>query len=179
MNNNTFVHKYIRTLINKNDVTVDMTSGNGNDTLYLAELSGFVYAFDISKQAIERTTEKIQGYNNVRLINDNHINIDRYGISDIRLFIFNLGYLPNSDNSTITSAQDTLAAFKKAYALLKDDGYIIITFYLGHHGGKSEYYLLDEYIRKNNIKVMEKYSQQKIDSPITYVIRKDHSSTSI
>ena len=39
MNNNTFVHKYIKGLINKKDICVDMTMGNGNDTYYLATLS--------------------------------------------------------------------------------------------------------------------------------------------
>ena len=60
---------------------------------------------------------------------------------------------------------------KKAYELILD-GYIIITFYIGHIGGKDEYYLLDNYIKENNILVLEKYRQDKIDSPITYIIKK-------
>ena len=51
-------------------------------------------------------------------------------------------------------------------------GYIAITFYLGHSGGKDEYYHLDKYIKDNNILVLEKYKQDKIDSPITYIIKK-------
>ena len=39
MNNNTFVHKYIKGLINNNDEVVDMTMGNGFDTLFLANIS--------------------------------------------------------------------------------------------------------------------------------------------
>jgi len=34
MNNNTFVHKYLKPLIKKEDTVVDMTAGNGNDTLF-------------------------------------------------------------------------------------------------------------------------------------------------
>ena len=132
MNNNTFVHKYIKTLIDKDDITVDMTCGNGNDTLFLSTYSKLVYAFDISKLAIENTNKRINSKNNVVLINDSHCNIDNYIKEKVKLFIFNLGYLPNTDIVSITNAKDSLIAFKKAYALLKDNGYIVITFYLKH-----------------------------------------------
>ena len=171
MNNNTFIHKYIKPLINENDVCVDMTTGNGFDTLLLSSLAKKVYGFDISKQAIENTKNKLIK-NNVILINDNHINVDNYINEEIKLFIFNLGYLPHSDNNIITKADETLIAFKKAYNLLKENGYIIITFYIGHIGGKDEYYLLDKYIKENKIKVIERYKQDKINSPITYIIKK-------
>lgn len=173
MNNNTFVHKYIKTLIHENDICVDMTVGNGNDTLLLAKSCKYVYGFDISKQAISNTQEKIKDFDNVKLINDSHDNIDLYNIKDIKLFIFNLGYLPHSDETSITKKDTTLSAFKKAYNLLTDNGYIIITFYLGHPGGKDEYYLLDNYIKEKNLLILEKYRQDKIDSPITYIIKKN------
>ena len=171
MNNNTFIHKYIKPLINENDVCVDMTTGNGFDTLLLSSLAKKVYGFDISKQAIENTKNRLIK-NNVILINDNHINVDNYINEEIKLFIFNLGYLPHSDNNIITKADETLIAFKKAYNLLKENGYIIITFYIGHIGGKDEYYLLDKYIKENKMKVIERYKQDKINSPITYIIKK-------
>ena len=161
MNNNTFVHKYIKSLIDKEDVTVDMTIGNGNDTFLLAQLSKKVYGFDISSEAIINTNKRIKDFDNVTLIKDNHINVDKYVKEAVRLFIFNLGYLPNSEDKTITKKDDTLLAFKKAYNLLEDNGYIIITFYLGHKGGKEEYYLLDSYFQNNNISILEKYKSSK------------------
>ena len=173
MKNNTFVHKYIKPLINKNDIVVDMTVGNGNDTLFLCGLAKEVIGFDIQKEAIEKTSLKTKEYNNLTLINDNHINIDKYLNKKIKLFIFNLGYLPNSDSNIITNKEDTLIAFKKAYDLLIDDGYIIITFYLGHIGGKDEYYLLDKYIKENNIRVIETYKEHKnLNEPVNYIIKK-------
>ena len=172
MNNNTFIHKYIKSLITKDDVCVDMTAGNGNDTLFLVRHSRYVYAFDISKKAIENTYEKLKDYDNYKLINDSHDNIDRYDIKDIRLFIFNLGYLPYSDENVTTNKDTTLSAFKKAYDLLQDNGYIVITFYLGHIGGKDEYYLLDDYIKKKRIHILESYRQDKTNSPVTYIIKK-------
>ncbi|MDO4198922.1 MAG: class I SAM-dependent methyltransferase [Erysipelotrichaceae bacterium] len=88
------------------------------------------------------------------------------------MFIFNLGYLPNSDELSVTDKETSLIAFKKAYDLLKENGYIIITFYLGHPGGKEEYQLIDEYIKDKNLNVLETYSQDKTDSPVTYIIKK-------
>ncbi|MBQ5804915.1 MAG: class I SAM-dependent methyltransferase [Erysipelotrichaceae bacterium] len=172
MNNNTFVHKYIRPLIHAEDICVDMTAGNGNDTLFLSELSKEVIAFDISAEAIRRTKEKTEGRDNVTLIHDSHVNVDRYVKDSVRLFIFNLGYLPHSNETAVSKAEDTLLAFRKAYELLEDNGYIVITFYLGHRGGKDEFYLLDDYIRKNRFQITETYSQNKTDSPVTYIIRK-------
>lgn len=172
MNNNTFVHKYIKSLISKDDVCIDMTLGNGNDSLLLCECAKKVYGFDISKTAIENSKNRLSNFNNIEYINDNHINVDEYVKERIRLAIFNLGYLPYSDENSVTKAEETLIAFEKVYKLLQEDGYIIITFYLGHKGGKEEYYLLDDYINKNRLLILETYRQDKLDSPITYIIKK-------
>lgn len=174
MNNNTFVHKYIKPLIGSEDTVVDMTSGNGNDTYFLASLAKKVIAVDISKEAIENTRKKCEVFANIDYINDSHANIDNYINDKIRLFIFNLGFLPSSDNPAITSAKDTLIAFKKAYSLLQNKGYIIITFYRGHIGGKDEYYLLTDYFNSNNIPVLDTYrAYRNANEPITYIIKKN------
>ena len=78
MNNSTFVHKYVEPLIGSEDICVDMTAGNGNDTLFLCRLSKKVYAFDISKEAIEKTRERTRECDNLILIRDSHVNVDRY-----------------------------------------------------------------------------------------------------
>jgi len=172
MNNNTFVHKYISSLICKDDICVDMTIGNGNDTLLLCKLAKYVYGFDVQEDAIANTNNRLKEYNNYQLFLDSHINVDKYVKDKVKLFIFNLGYLPNSENKTITKADDTLMAFKKAYDLLIDKGYIVISFYIGHKGGKDEYYLLDKYIKENSFHLIESYRQDKLNSPITYIIKK-------
>ena len=61
---------------------------------------------------------------------------------------------------------------------LEEKGYIVITFYIGHEGGKDEYYLLSGYMKEKRFQIIETYSQNKIDSPVTYIIRKPQSSTS-
>ena len=172
MNNNTFVHKYIKSLIDKDDIAIDMTLGNGNDAYLLCQMSYKVYGFDISMEAINNSKIRLKDFNNIIFINDNHINVDNYVGELVKLVIFNLGYLPHSSDCSITKAEETLLAFKKAYDLLINNGYIIITFYVGHKGGKDEYYLLKDYIEKNRFQILETYKQDKIDSPITYIIKK-------
>ena len=173
MNNNTFVHKYIKPLVNSNDTCVDMTLGNGLDTQFLCKYAKHVYGIDISLEAINNSKLRLKDENNITFINDNHIDIDKYVKKPIKLFVFNLGYLPHSKDSNITKAEETLIAFKKAYKLLENGGYIVITFYIGHKGGKQEYYLLDSYIKENRFHIIETYRQDKLDSPITYIIKKD------
>lgn len=173
MNNNTYVHKYIKSLISNDDICIDMTLGNGNDSEILCKLSKKVYGFDISKQAIINSKKRLCNFHNIEYINDNHINVDKYVRENVKLVIFNLGYLPHSEEKSITKANETLIAFKKAYDLLENNGYMVITFYIGHKGGKDEYYLLNDYINKNRLQILETYKQDKIESPITYIIKKN------
>ena len=111
MNNNTFVHKYLKSLINDENICVDMTAGNGNDTLFLSNSAKKVYAFDISNITIKNTKEKVKNKNNVILIHDNHANIDSYVNEDIDCAIYNLGYLPNYDIKSITNKDDTFEVY--------------------------------------------------------------------
>ena len=84
-----------------------------------------------------------------------------------------MGYLPHGKEYSVTSGPETLIAVEKSYELLESGGYLIITFYLSHQGGRDEYYLLQDHIQKNRLTILETYSQDKTDSPITYIIRKD------
>ena len=172
MNNNTFIHKYLKPLIGKDDICADMTAGNGNDTLFLAKLARKVYAFDIAEEAITNTRKRTAGFDNVILIRDTHANADTYIKEPVRLFIFNLGYLPYSGKPSITNGEETLKAFRKAYQMLERGGYIAITFYFGQAGGLEEYLLVSGHIQENGIFVMERYSQDRPNSPLTLIIRK-------
>ena len=56
------VIQYAQTLlemsVSEGDIAVDATAGNGHDTLFLANLvgdNGYVYAFDVQKEAVDAT----------------------------------------------------------------------------------------------------------------------------
>ncbi|MFA7076421.1 MAG: class I SAM-dependent methyltransferase [Candidatus Izemoplasmatales bacterium] len=123
-------HKLI---LEKEDIkiSVDMTVGKGFDTVFLSEVSDFVYGFDIQKEAIDFTNKIIEEkqIKNVRLINDNHKNISDYITKGIDLAIYNLGYLPGSSKEIKTESSTTLFSLQKLLSLLNPGGLVIIVLY--------------------------------------------------
>ena len=75
-----YAHELLQSYVTKEDITVDMTAGNGHDTLFLAQISKYVYAFDIQEEAIKNTNKLLQEHNitNVKLIHDSHIFVNKY-----------------------------------------------------------------------------------------------------
>lgn len=131
-------HDIIKKVVSIGDVVVDATMGNGNDTLFLADLvgpTGKVYSFDIQEKAILNTKEKLSSKNllsRVELIKDGHQNMDLYIKEPVKAVMFNLGYLPGGDHSISTKGETTVAAIKKAMRLICLNGLISIVVY---HGG--------------------------------------------
>lgn len=124
---------------------IDATMGNGNDTEYLCCLAGaegHVLAYDIQRQAVERTKarlEKTVPYCNYELICDSHVNLERYAeAGSVDCIVFNLGYLPGGDHSVATKPETTLNALEQSLLLLKKDGLLSICIYSGGDTGFEE-----------------------------------------
>ena len=66
-----YVHERIQSYP-KDLIGVDFTMGNGHDTVFLADYCSYVYAFDIQKEALEKTKQLLKEKNNVQLILDGH-----------------------------------------------------------------------------------------------------------
>lgn len=132
-------HDFLLEILDKDSVTVDATMGNGNDTLFLAQHSKEVFAFDIQKTALEKTKERLAQNNltNVHLILAGHEQVDAY-VSSIKAAMFNLGYLPSADKSVITQPDTTLDALEKILKRLEISGRVSIMVYYGHAGGDKE-----------------------------------------
>lgn len=151
---------------------VDMTMGNGNDTFFLCKNAGYVYAFDIQRDALKNTENRLNGLENYSLILANHLFFDDYVDPDeSSLFVFNLGFLPGGNKEIITEAENTLESFAKAYDFLTKDGLICITFYF-HEGGFDEYYRIEKYISDNRLCVLDTYREDKPSSPKLMIIKK-------
>lgn len=133
-------HDFLSQVLDKNSIAIDATMGNGNDTVFLTHLAKKVYAFDVQKQALIKTREKLEQLNikNVQLILDGHQTIDKYVDGPIRAAIFNLGYLPSADKSIITKPDTTLEAIQKILDRLEVGGRVSIMIYYGHEGGQME-----------------------------------------
>lgn len=160
-----FVHNIIKSKVNEEDICVDMTIGNGHDTLFLCKLAKFVYGFDIQSQAIENTFKLLSDNNitNYKLFLDSHENIDIYVNDNIKCFIYNLGYLPSGDKSITTMASSTIDSLKKALNLLSKDGIIALVIYSGHDNGKIEANAVKEFVTSLNQKEFEVISYQFIN----------------
>lgn len=143
-----FVHNIIKEKVNSQDICVDMTLGNGNDTLFLCGLAKHVYGFDIQKQAIEKTDLllSLNNYKNYTLFLSSHENVDEIIKEKIKAFIFNLGYLPGGDKSITTNYQTTINAISNSLKLLDDKGVIAIVIYPGHPQGKVEDEKISEFV---------------------------------
>ena len=132
-------HDFLAQVITQKDIVVDATMGNGHDTLFLAQLAKQVYAFDIQKQALEKTSQRLQeaGLTNAELILQGHETVDQF-VREVKAAIFNLGYLPSADKSIITQPQTTIEALDKLCQMLVKGGRIAIMIYYGHEGGDIE-----------------------------------------
>lgn len=133
------------------DRAVDCTMGNGNDTAFLCNLvgeGGRVYAFDIQEAALINTRKRLEESNlldRAQLICDGHQNMDKYVKEDVKLVIFNLGYLPRGDHNITTKPETTIEALRKSLRLLKDGGMVLLVIYYGHEGGREEKDAIESY----------------------------------
>lgn len=144
--------------IKPNSLVVDATIGNGNDTLYIANIAtkGHIFGFDIQKQAIDNTKKLLEEktFNNVTLYQENHADMKdilKEYIGKISLITFNLGYLPNGNKKVSTNVKDTINAIKASLELVHSKGIILITVYPGHEEGLKESIKLQEFLKDKNV----------------------------
>lgn len=157
------VLNYAQTLIaervNEGDVVIDATCGNGNDTVFLAELvgaKGKVYAFDIQEQALAKTKERLAQLwhassteypiKNVQYIKAGHEEVDQWVDEPVAAVMFNLGYLPGADKSITTTPENTIKALKAIFDLLAIGGIVTIILYIEHDTG-FEAAMVEEYLK--------------------------------
>ncbi|MBP3949830.1 tRNA (mnm(5)s(2)U34)-methyltransferase [Bacillus suaedae] len=144
------------------DIAIDCTIGKGNDTVFLANLvgeTGHVYGFDIQKEAISFTTERLLKHqiNDVSLYQLGHENVGAIvPVQEhhrVRAAIFNLGYLPGGDKSVVTKPESTITAIKGLFKMMASGGIIVLVIYHGHEEGKKEKESIDLFV--------ENFSQQE------------------
>lgn len=177
-----YAQTLMRMAIEKGDIAVDATAGNGHDTVFLAELvgpDGYVYSFDVQKEAVDATLLRVLDHayeDRVRVLHRGHETVDEFIDKEIGAAIFNLGYLPGSDHSIVTKANTTELAIEKLLKLLKVGGMLVLVIYHGHEGGKEE---RDEVIRfvsslpQKYVHVLRyEFINQKNDPPFIIALEK-------
>lgn len=133
--------------------------GNGHDLIFLAKAvltptEGSVYGFDIQEQALDKTKKKLESelpalQERVHLLLQSHETFpDFFSEIGIKLFVYNLGYLPGACKETTTILTTTLKSIRQACDLVAPGGVISITCYPGHPEGALEEQALLEFAEK-------------------------------
>ena len=174
------VRQIIDKNLKENDIAVDMTTGNGNDTLYLCNAlnKGFVFGFDTQGVAINNTYKLLKDNKkeNYKLFNESHENIN-VTLKDykgkISLILFNLGYLPNGNKKIMTNHISTVNAIKNSFEMLNNKGIILSVIY-PHEEGKKEGTYIKKYLEDNNINYNEYHNTDNINAPYLIEIKREN-----
>lgn len=131
-----------QTLLSTKDHVIDATCGHGYDALKVLPMipEGFLYGIDIQKEAIESTEKKLSPfYKNYELFHQSHAQFPKkIAKNSIKLIIYNLGYLPQSDKVVKTNSKTTLESLDASLELLSPHGVVSIMIYSGHSEGEEE-----------------------------------------
>ena len=179
-----FSHEIIKEAIKPGDYAIDATLGNGHDTMFLAKLvgrDGKVFGFDIQKDAIQSTKERLADHGlteQVKLIHDGHENmlVHLPEEQEVSAVMFNLGYLPKGDKNIVTKAETTVKAINQALSIVKSGGVVSIMVYYGHPGTNGEKEAVDELVRgipQDDYAVLSyKFVNQINNPPYLYLIKR-------
>ncbi len=151
-------HELLEEVVKPGSLAVDLTAGNGHDTLLLARLvgpEGQVVAFDIQENAIASTQNRLlsEGLSarewatsdallsrspGVDLVCGSHTLFADIVPDQPVAIIGNLGFLPGGDKEIITQPDSTLKALDAGCDALAVGGRMAIVVYPGHPGGDVE-----------------------------------------
>lgn len=127
---------------------LDCTAGNGHDTLFLAQNvgpAGLVLSFDMQAEAIAATRARLDQaglLQRVRLVQSGHETLESMLPETeqdcVDAAMFNLGFLPGSDQTLVTRPENTLAALRALLPRIRPGGLYSVHCYAGHAGGAEE-----------------------------------------
>ncbi len=151
-----FSHTYLAEVLQAGDTAIDLTAGNGHDTLFLGQCvgkEGRVFSFDLQEQAVHNTEQRLKeaGFHcschkmpfaepaaGVHLINASHDLLAQYINQPVSAIIANLGYLPGGDRQIVTHPDTTICALQQSVQLLKVGGRLAVVTYPSHPEGITE-----------------------------------------
>lgn len=157
-----WAQRLVAEVLEAGDLAIDLTAGNGADTLFLARQvgpDGRVFAFDVQSEALRHTGARLseagiswafdgQGdAGTVRLVHDSHARLREYTQGSARGIMANLGYLPGGDPELTTRAEITLEALRQALDLLVIGGRMALVVYIGHPQGEEECRAVEELLQ--------------------------------
>ncbi len=178
-----WAEELLRQAVGPGGVVIDGTMGNGYDTLWLAELvgeEGRVYAFDIQREAVERTRARLEQAglaDRATLFLAGHERIAELAPDAVDAAVFNLGWLPGADKTLRTHADTTLTAVNAALDRLKEGGLLTVCAYPGHEEGRAELDALTAWAKalppERYDAMIRAYLNQPGDPPVLFAVKKN------
>lgn len=160
MNLTTLTHRLIDEHFNEKKhpigLAIDATCGNGFDSLFLAQRAKRLLCFDIQTTAIEITRKCLATKSFscvVDLFQRSHSELvttlkEKKLTHGIDIVMFNLGFLPQSNNLDITTKEaTTVAAIKQSIQYLSNQGIITILCYRGDKNDPNEFIAIHNLIK--------------------------------
>ena len=191
-------HELLAEKVSNGQLAVDLTAGNGYDTLMLRRLvgeTGQVIAFDIQTEALQSTQRRLQedgavvrmltgehgpvpASPGVDLVETGHENLSRYLPGIPQGIIANLGYFPSGDRQIITLPETTLSALEQACEVLAPGGRLAVVVYPGHPGGQEEGAAVEDFfaaLPDRDFQVLQMKVVNRPDAPYLLVAEKRNS----
>lgn len=145
----TLAQIWVERFLNRGDLAVDATVGNGYDTAFLARRvgpTGAVLGFDLQQVALDSTRASLLRdglLDRVTLIHDTHARLGEAlsllpGGRVPQAIMFNLGYLPGGDKAVTTRTEETVPALEIALERVGAGGVVTVVLYPGHGEGLRE-----------------------------------------
>lgn len=183
-------HHFMENHVKEGDFCIDATAGNGNDTLFLCQLvgeTGKVLAFDIQKEAVEHTKQRLSdaGIEEwAQVLLDSHTNMYKYVKREsVDCIVFNFGYLPGGDHQLATKADTSVEAIRQGLELLKVGGMMSLCIYSGGDSGFQERDAILSFLKsldtKRYLVILSAYYNRPNNPPIPVMILKLKSDEAI
>jgi 16S rRNA C1402 N4-methylase RsmH len=148
-------HLLLAEVLDAGAVALDLTAGNGCDTLFLAQQvgdCGCVLAFDVQQMAVDNSLKRLSAHGiscrqlfspqpllaGVNLVREDHAGLKDWCPAAPVAVIANLGFLPGGDRTLVTTPRSTLEALSAAVDILALGGRLAVVVYPGHAGGSDE-----------------------------------------
>lgn len=176
-------HHFMKEQIQKGDICIDATAGQGYDTLLLCQLvgeTGKVIAFDIQPEAIDQTEKRLIDHQmeyRATLLLESHSQMKQYAKENsVSCIVFNFGYLPGKDHKISTTPKTSLEGIEQGLHLLKKKGMMSLCIYSGRETGYEERQKILEYLEtldpKKYLVILSSYYNRPNDPPIPVQIYK-------
>ncbi|NOQ42538.1 MAG: methyltransferase domain-containing protein [Desulfuromusa sp.] len=182
-------------VVQSGDLAVDLTAGNGQDTLFLYQLvgsKGQVVAFDIQSQALLATRERLvaagaqvklqpqdiqplRGEPGIDLVQISHTELARVVPAAPKGIIANLGYLPGGQQELVTRPESTVLALEQSCSLLAAGGRLAVVVYPGHPGGAEEGTAVTNFfsgLQGSSFQVLQLKVSNRPQAPFLFVVEK-------